>query len=61
VSDVAMYDASYEGDLLPRFGIPYAVGRELRDLYGERWAGRQPAYRPSKHNSVRCLPPVPAA
>jgi hypothetical protein len=26
-------------------------------LYGERWAGRQPAYRPSKHNfSVRVSP-----
>ena len=49
--DAAVYvDAGYEGDLLPRFGIPFAVGRESRDLYGERWAGRQPAYRPSKHN-----------
>jgi hypothetical protein len=51
VPDAAVHvDASYEGDLLPHFGVPYAVGRESRDLYGERWAGRQPAYRPGKHN-----------
>jgi hypothetical protein len=51
VPEAAVYvDASYEGDLLPRFGVPYAVGRESRDLYGETWAGRQPAYRPGKHN-----------
>jgi hypothetical protein len=56
--DAAVYvDASYEGDLLPRFGVPYAVGREPRDLYGERWAGRQPAYRPSKHNFSVVLSP----
>jgi hypothetical protein len=56
--DGAVYvDAGYEGDLLPRFGVPYAVGRESRDLYGERWAGRQPAYRPSKHNFPVTLSP----
>jgi hypothetical protein len=43
-------EATYEGDLLPRFGVPYRVGRESRALYGERWAGRQPATRPSRHN-----------
>ena len=56
--DAAVYvDAGYEGDLLARFGVPYAVGRESRDLYGERWAGRQPAYRPSKHNFSVLLSP----
>ena len=56
--DAAVYvDASYEGDLLQRFGVPYAVGREPRDLYGERWAGRQPAYRPSRHNFPVLLDP----
>jgi hypothetical protein len=50
-------DASYEGDLLPRFGVPYAVGREPRGLYGETWAGRQPATRPGRHNfPVRISP-----
>jgi hypothetical protein len=56
--DAAVYvDASYEGDLLARSGARFAVGREPAALYGERWAGRQPAYRPSKHNfSVRLSP-----
>ncbi len=56
--DAAVYvDASYEGDLLAARGVPYAVGRESCDLYGERWAGRQPAYRPSKHNFDVLLSP----
>jgi hypothetical protein len=56
--DAAAYvDASYEGDLLPRFGVSFSVGREPRDLYGETWAGRQPAYRPSKHNFSVALSP----
>jgi hypothetical protein len=56
--DAAVYvDASYEGDLLPRFGVPYAVGREPCELYHEIWAGRQPAYRPGKHNFSALLDP----
>jgi hypothetical protein len=56
--DAAVYvDAGYEGDLLPRFGVPFAVGRESRTLFGEKWAGRQPAYRPSKHNFSVLLSP----
>ena len=56
--DAAVYvDASYEGDLLPRFDVPYAVGRESRELYGETWAGRQPATRPGKHNFMVRLSP----
>jgi hypothetical protein len=43
-------DASYEGDMLARRGARFASGRESTRLHGERWAGRQPAYRPSKHN-----------
>jgi hypothetical protein len=50
-------DASYEGDLLAQRAVPFAVGRESRELYGERWAGRQPAYRPSKHNFDVLLSP----
>ena len=53
-------DASYEGDVLAARGVPYAVGRESRDLHGERWAGRQPAYRPSKHNFAVLLDPFAA-
>jgi hypothetical protein len=56
--DGAVYvDASYEGDLLPRFGVPFAVGRESQALYGETWAGRQPATRPGKHNFPVLLSP----
>ncbi|WP_220749291.1 FAD-dependent oxidoreductase [Jannaschia pagri] len=33
-------DATYEGDLLPLAKVPYAVGRESKDTYGEPWAGR---------------------
>ncbi len=56
--DAAVYvEATYEGDLLPRFGVPHRVGRESRALHGERWAGRQPATRPGKHNfPVRVSP-----
>ena len=52
-----LVDASYEGDAMAAAGVPYAVGREPRDLHGERWAGRQPAYRPSKHNFPVLLDP----
>ena len=58
VPDAAVYvDASYEGDLMARLGVSYAVGRESRELYGETWAGRQPAYRPGKHNFPVTLSP----
>jgi hypothetical protein len=56
--EAAVYvDASYEGDLLAERAVPFAVGRESRSLYGERWAGRQPPYRPSKHNFDVVLSP----
>jgi hypothetical protein len=32
-------DASYEGDLMAKLGVPYRVGRESRDEYGECLAG----------------------
>jgi len=50
-------DAGYEGDLMAARGVPYAVGREARVLHGERWAGRQPAYRPGRHNFQVLLSP----
>ena len=50
-------DAGYEGDLMAAAGVPYAVGREPRSLYGEAWAGRQPATRPGKHNFPIVLSP----
>jgi hypothetical protein len=53
-------DASYEGDILAARGLPFRVGREDRVLHGERWAGRQPAYRPGKHNFPALLSPFAA-
>lgn len=41
-------DATYEGDLLAKAGVSYAIGREAVSTYGESWAGRQP-FRPDKH------------
>jgi hypothetical protein len=58
VPEAAVYvDASYEGDLMSTRGVPYAVGREPRELHGETWAGRQPATRPGKHNFSVTLSP----
>ncbi|ODS84626.1 MAG: hypothetical protein ABS46_02550 [Cytophagaceae bacterium SCN 52-12] len=42
-------DASYEGDLMARAGVAYAIGREGVAQYRESWAGRQPFY-PDNHN-----------
>ena len=50
-------DASYEGDAMAAAGVPFAVGRESTGLHGERWAGRQPAYRPSRHNFAVVIDP----
>jgi hypothetical protein len=59
--DAAVYvDASYEGDVMAARGVPFAAGREPRELYGEHWAGRQPAYRPSKHNFATPIDPFDA-
>lgn len=41
-------DATYEGDLLARAGVSYAIGRESVTQYNESWAGRQP-FRPDGH------------
>lgn len=53
-------DASYEGDLMAAAGVRYRVGRESRRRHGERWAGRQPAYRPGKHNFGPVISPFAA-
>ncbi len=49
-------DASYEGDLLAMAGVPYAVGREDRSLYGERFAGRQELV-PGRHTMPPWISP----
>jgi hypothetical protein len=35
-------DASYEGDLMARAGVPYRIGRESQDEFGEDIAGVRP-------------------
>lgn len=39
VSATTFVDATYEGDLFALAGVPYRVGREARDEYGEPHAG----------------------
>jgi FAD dependent oxidoreductase len=59
-------DASYEGDLMAKGGVKYAVGREGRDQYGESIAGvqaRSPAHQwpvavPASGPDGRPLPTV---
>ena len=34
-------DASYDGDLMAEAGVPYTVGRESKDQYGESLAGQR--------------------
>jgi len=52
----AFIDASYEGDLLALAGVPSAVGREDRSLYGERFAGRQELV-PGRHTMPPWISP----
>lgn len=42
-------DGTYEGDLLAKAGVSYAIGREGVSQYGETWAGRRP-FQPDRHN-----------
>jgi hypothetical protein len=43
-------DATYEGDLMAAAGIPYAVGREPANQYGEQWNGIQTGILPHGHH-----------
>lgn len=52
-------DAGYEGDLMARAGVSYAVGREGRDVYGESWAGRLPIL-PDRHQFLVPVSPFQA-
>ena len=40
-------DATYEGDLMAAAGVPFHVGREAQDVYGETWNGVQTGRSPS--------------
>jgi hypothetical protein len=48
LSGKVFIDGTYEGDLMARSGVSYAIGRESVEQYGESWAGRQP-FRPDGH------------
>jgi hypothetical protein len=52
----AFVDASYEGDLLALAGVPFAVGRESRSLYGETFAGRREPV-PGRHSMPEWVSP----
>ena len=45
-------DASYEGDLMARSGVEYAVGRESKEQYGEEAAGIRFDKTPRKARTV---------
>ncbi|WP_405415687.1 FAD-dependent oxidoreductase [Maribacter sp. Asnod1-A12] len=42
-------DATYEGDLMAAAGVSYHVGREGKDVYGEKWNGVQTGVLHHKH------------
>lgn len=48
----AFVDASYEGDLMARAGVSYAVGREARSEFGEEAAGIRFDQTPRKARTV---------
>jgi hypothetical protein len=51
-------DAGYEGDLMARAGVTYAVGRESNATYGERYNGVQRG-APGGHNFSAATPVDP--
>jgi hypothetical protein len=50
-------DATYEGDLMAAAGVPYHVGRESNDTYGENWNGVQTGVLHHNHHFGE-LPPI---
>ncbi|KAA5545347.1 FAD-dependent oxidoreductase [Roseiconus nitratireducens] len=50
-------DATYEGDLMAAAGVPYHVGRESADQYGEQWNGVQTGVLHHEHHFGN-LPPI---
>ena len=50
-------DATYEGDLIAAAGVPYHVGRESTETYGEQWNGVQTGVLHHSHHFGR-LPPI---
>ncbi|WP_298322372.1 FAD-dependent oxidoreductase [Haloactinopolyspora sp.] len=56
VAGAVFVDASYEGDVMAAAGVSYAVGREDRGLYGERYAGRRELV-PGRHTMPAWISP----
>ncbi len=46
----AYLDCTYEGDLMAAAGIPYHVGREGNEVYGETWNGIQTGVLHHRHH-----------
>ncbi len=53
-------DASYEGDLLAAAGVPFHVGREGRDKYGESLAPEAEDQQLQAYNFRWCMTKTPA-
>lgn len=49
-------DATYEGDLMATAGVPWTIGRESADEYGERYAGVRPLTEGGFAGSLLGLP-----
>lgn len=52
-------DATYEGDLMAASGVPYRVGREGRDTYGESLAPEEPDEQVQGYNFRLTMTQVP--
>jgi hypothetical protein len=59
ISPRLVIDASYEGDLLAAAGVPFRVGREARDEYGEQLAPATPDDALQGYNFRLCMTQEP--
>ncbi len=50
-------DATYEGDLMAAAGVPYHVGRESNNTYGENWNGVQVGVLHHRHHFMTDMSP----
>lgn len=69
IAGAVFVDATYEGDLMAEAGVPWRVGREGRDEYGESLAPEKPDLQLQAYNfrwvmtqdeDLRVLPEAPA-
>ena len=50
IEGAVFIDATYEGDLMAASGVPYQVGRESIEAFGENWNGVQIGVLHHRHN-----------